>query len=77
MPFVFYLPYSLLLPLLKKVNMIQLQNYINGSLTTPISNEYLDNYNPSTGKVYSKKLSKLGAILLKMTVLQFYIVFPL
>ena len=34
--------------------MIQLQNYINGSLTTPISNEYLDNYNPSTGKVYSK-----------------------
>ncbi len=33
--------------------MEQLQNYINGALTAPTTNRYLDNYNPATGKVYS------------------------
>lgn len=29
-------------------------NYINGELVPPTSNNWLDNYNPSTGKVYSR-----------------------
>lgn len=33
--------------------MLKLQNYINGALIEPVSKKYLDNYNPSTGKVYS------------------------
>src|SRR5450432_2210964 len=33
--------------------MQHLKNYINGQLTEPVSKTYLDNYNPSTGKVYS------------------------
>lgn len=33
--------------------MQKLKNYINGSLTEPISKQYLDNYDPSTGEVYS------------------------
>jgi aminomuconate-semialdehyde/2-hydroxymuconate-6-semialdehyde dehydrogenase len=33
--------------------MQKLLNYINGNLVAPQSNKYLDNYNPSTGKVYS------------------------
>lgn len=33
--------------------MIAIQNYINGKLIAPISGAYLDNYNPSTGKVYA------------------------
>lgn len=33
--------------------MQKLSNYINGALVPPISGIYLDNYNPSTGKVYS------------------------
>ena len=28
-------------------------NYINGELKTPTSNQYLDNYDPSTGAIYS------------------------
>lgn len=32
---------------------MKLHNYINGELVTPISGEYLDNYNPSNGEVYS------------------------
>lgn len=34
--------------------MIEIQNYINGELVVPHSNNYLDNYDPSRGKVYSK-----------------------
>lgn len=34
--------------------MQQIKNYINGQLTEPVSKTYLDNYDPSTGKVYSK-----------------------
>jgi len=34
--------------------MIKIQNYINGELVAPTSNEYLDNYNPAEGKVYSQ-----------------------
>lgn len=34
--------------------MIKLKNYINGQLIEPISNLYFDNYQPSTGKVYSQ-----------------------
>jgi aminomuconate-semialdehyde/2-hydroxymuconate-6-semialdehyde dehydrogenase len=33
--------------------MQRLQNYINGELTAPVSGKYLDNYNPSEGKIYS------------------------
>jgi aminomuconate-semialdehyde/2-hydroxymuconate-6-semialdehyde dehydrogenase len=33
--------------------MEKLQNYINGELVAPISGEYLDNFEPATGKVYS------------------------
>ena len=33
--------------------MIHIKNYINGELTEPLNQEYLDNYNPATGKVYS------------------------
>ncbi len=33
--------------------MLKIENYINGELCKPISNIYLDNYNPSTGEVYS------------------------
>ncbi len=34
--------------------MIELKNYINGELVKPVSGEYIDNYEPATGKVYSK-----------------------
>jgi aminomuconate-semialdehyde/2-hydroxymuconate-6-semialdehyde dehydrogenase len=33
--------------------MQHIQNYINGELVAPISGNYLDNYNPAEGKVYS------------------------
>ncbi len=33
--------------------MQKILNYINGELIPPVSNTYLDNFNPSTGKVYS------------------------
>ena len=33
--------------------MIRLQNYIGGTLTEPLSGKYLDNFDPSTGEVYS------------------------
>lgn len=33
--------------------MQHIKNYINGALTEPVSKKYLDNYCPSTGKVYS------------------------
>lgn len=33
--------------------MLKIKNYINGSLVEPISNQYLDNYDPAIGKVYS------------------------
>lgn len=34
--------------------MITLKNYINGELCEPISGNYLDNYNPAKGMVYSR-----------------------
>lgn len=34
--------------------MIQIKNYINGTLVDPISNQWLDNIAPATGKVYSQ-----------------------
>ncbi len=34
--------------------MQQLKNYINGKLVAPISDAYIDNYNPATGEVYSR-----------------------
>lgn len=34
--------------------MLQIKNYINGELVNPASNEYIDNYDPSRGVVYSK-----------------------
>lgn len=33
--------------------MEKILNYINGKLVEPISKKYIDNYNPSTGVVYS------------------------
>lgn len=33
--------------------MQKIENYIDGQLVAPISNEYIDNVNPATGKVYS------------------------
>src|SRR5205085_5624388 len=35
------------------LTMLKLENYIGGELIAPASNEYLDNYNPATGEVYS------------------------
>jgi aminomuconate-semialdehyde/2-hydroxymuconate-6-semialdehyde dehydrogenase len=34
--------------------MQQLKNYINGQLTGPVSKKYFDNFDPSTGQVYSQ-----------------------
>lgn len=34
--------------------MIRILNYINGTLSEPCSNKWLDNYNPATGAVFSK-----------------------
>ncbi|UAB81406.1 aldehyde dehydrogenase [Marixanthomonas sp. SCSIO 43207] len=34
--------------------MEQIVNYIDGAFTQPLSKSWLDNYNPSTGEVYSK-----------------------
>ena len=33
--------------------MHKIENYINGQLVKPVSGDYLDNYNPATGEVYS------------------------
>jgi aminomuconate-semialdehyde/2-hydroxymuconate-6-semialdehyde dehydrogenase len=33
--------------------MLKIKNYINGELVEPISKQYIDNYNPAIGKVYS------------------------
>ncbi len=33
--------------------MLKLENYIDGRLTAPVSDKYLDNFDPSTGQVYS------------------------
>ena len=33
--------------------MIGIENYIGGELVKPVSGEYLDNFNPATGEVYS------------------------
>ncbi|MDZ7343444.1 MAG: aldehyde dehydrogenase [candidate division KSB1 bacterium] len=33
--------------------MEKIKNYINGALVAPLSNQYIDNYNPATGEVYS------------------------
>jgi aminomuconate-semialdehyde/2-hydroxymuconate-6-semialdehyde dehydrogenase len=31
----------------------KINNYINGEIVAPISNQYIENYNPATGEVYS------------------------
>ena len=31
--------------------MLKIENYINGGLIAPVSDKYLDNYNPATGEV--------------------------
>src|SRR5574343_1903941 len=33
--------------------MDKIQNYINGELIAPVSNQYIENFDPSRGKVYS------------------------
>ena len=35
------------------MTMFKLQNYINGELVDPISNQHIENYDPSRGIVYS------------------------
>ena len=37
----------------KIILMLKIENYIGGNLVAPVSGEYLDNYNPATGEVYS------------------------
>ncbi len=34
-------------------NLVVLKNYIDGELVAPLGSSYIDNFNPSTGKVYS------------------------
>jgi aminomuconate-semialdehyde/2-hydroxymuconate-6-semialdehyde dehydrogenase len=34
--------------------MIRLQNFINGELLAPVKGQYIDNYEPATGKVYGE-----------------------
>jgi aminomuconate-semialdehyde/2-hydroxymuconate-6-semialdehyde dehydrogenase len=34
--------------------MQSIQNYINGELVSPVNQNYLDNFEPATGKIYSK-----------------------
>ena len=31
-----------------------IQNYINGELVAPVNQNYLDNYEPATGEIYSQ-----------------------
>ena len=33
--------------------MIKIENYIGGELVAPVSENYLDNFDPATGEVYS------------------------
>src|SRR5437867_2937429 len=33
--------------------MLQIENYIGGELVAPASREYLENFDPATGRVYS------------------------
>jgi len=33
--------------------MLKIENYIDGNLCQPVSNLYLDNFNPATGEIYS------------------------
>ena len=33
---------------------MNIKNYINGAYQLPLSNEYIDNYNPSNGEVYGQ-----------------------
>ena len=34
--------------------MNQIKNYINGEFVNPIQNQWIDNYNPSNGAIYSQ-----------------------
>ena len=36
------------------MNMIHIQNYINGVFSDPIQNEWIDNIDPADGLVYGK-----------------------
>ena len=38
---------------MKLLNEKYFQNYINGRLQAPVSDSYIDNYQPATGKVYT------------------------
>jgi aminomuconate-semialdehyde/2-hydroxymuconate-6-semialdehyde dehydrogenase len=38
----------------KHIAMIKIQNYINGELVAPNNQQYIDNFDPSRGEVYSK-----------------------
>ena len=41
------------LAFIKKIRMFKIKNYINGELVNPASGNYIDNYNPATGEIYS------------------------
>jgi aminomuconate-semialdehyde/2-hydroxymuconate-6-semialdehyde dehydrogenase len=38
---------------ISRKTMLKIENYINGDLVKPVSGEYLENFNPATGEVYS------------------------
>ncbi len=38
----------------KRKSMIRLQNFINGEMLAPVKGQYIDNYEPATGKVYGE-----------------------
>ena len=38
----------------KNETMIRIQNFINGELLAPVKGQYIDNYEPATGKVYGE-----------------------
>ena len=39
--------------MVNQVKLLKILNYINGKLVEPVNGNYLDNYNPSNGQVYS------------------------
>ncbi|ORY07844.1 aldehyde dehydrogenase [Basidiobolus meristosporus CBS 931.73] len=41
-------------PIMAIENFFSINNFINGKYISPVSGQYIDNFNPSTGKVYSQ-----------------------
>lgn len=45
--------FACIFPVIFKRSMQKISNYINGELVAPVGDQYIDNYQPATGKVYS------------------------